>query len=288
MAASPGHKFGQMIGNLLEEIVEPVLLEFCEERGYFLDKKGIRIGARKGKKLSWEDKYGNSHDLDFVIERSESGEDTRRPLAFVEVAWRRYTKHSRNKAQEIQGAVLPISEKYVWDKPFLGAILAGVFTAPSLQQMRSVGFEVLYFPYETICGAFAAVDVDVAFGEQTSDTELQNIIRRVEALTDMQRSAVKANLQTANAAAITDFLERMRKALDRAIKRVMVIPLHGTGQDFRSMAAAAQFVESYAEDGAGGPFRKYEVIAEFTNGDRIQGEFASKAQALRFLEYVST
>lgn len=106
MAQSPSHKFGQIVGNLLEDILTPVLQKFCHERGLYLDIKGPRPGVRKGRKVTWQDKYGNLHDLDFVIEKDGSPGKRGRPVAFIEAAWRRYTKHSRNKAQEIQGAIL--------------------------------------------------------------------------------------------------------------------------------------------------------------------------------------
>lgn len=150
MAESPSHRFGQIIGNMLEEILLPVLLQFCEERGLYLDRHGERKNVRKGLKVSWEDKYGNAHDLDFVIEKDGSEHQRGRPVAFIEAAWRRYTKHSRNKAQEIQGAILPIVEKYKNDHPFLGVVLAGVFTEGSLDQLKSVGFEVVYFPMKRL------------------------------------------------------------------------------------------------------------------------------------------
>ena len=103
-----------------------MLQKFCAERGFYLDRKGAREGARTGKKLSWKDRYGNSHDLDFVIEKNGTRTRTGVPVAFIETAWRRYTKHSRNKIQkEIQGAVLPIAEGYKWDQPFLGAVSSG-------------------------------------------------------------------------------------------------------------------------------------------------------------------
>ena len=125
MAKSPSHKFGQIIGNLLEEITFPLLSEFSSKRNLYLDRQGKRGKARSGKKVQWQDKYGNIHDLDFVIELGGTKDKKGKPVAFIEAAWRRYTKHSRNKAQEIQGAVLPIADRHEWDIPFLGAIIAG-------------------------------------------------------------------------------------------------------------------------------------------------------------------
>lgn len=42
MAKSPSHKFGQIIGNLLKEITLPILQKFCDARGLYLDKQGMR------------------------------------------------------------------------------------------------------------------------------------------------------------------------------------------------------------------------------------------------------
>lgn len=100
MAELPSHTFGQYLGNLLEIVFLPELDEFCATHGLYLDKHGVRP-VRKGKKATWIDGYGNSHDLDFVIEKNGTPHAMGRPLAFIEAAWRRYTKHSRNKAQEI-------------------------------------------------------------------------------------------------------------------------------------------------------------------------------------------
>ena len=144
MAQSPAHKFGQIIGNLLEAVIYPLLLKYCNKKTLYLDKVGLRL-ARQGKKVSWTDKYGNVHDLDFVIEKNGTDKKIGKPVAFIESAWRRYTKHSRNKAQEIQGAILPLAETYSESNPFLGAILAGVFTEGALNQLKSHGFSVLYF-----------------------------------------------------------------------------------------------------------------------------------------------
>lgn len=75
------------------------------------------------RKVAWIDGQGNTHDLDYVFELGGSDEQIGSPRAFIEAAWRRYTKHSRNKAQEIQGAILPLAERFHDCHPFLGAVL---------------------------------------------------------------------------------------------------------------------------------------------------------------------
>jgi hypothetical protein len=111
MAEAAGHKFGQFLGDYCEAAIKPLLQEFADRHGLYLDKKGPRP-ARTGKNLRWIDSFGNAHDLDFVLERGGSPKKIGTPVAFIESAWRRYTKHSRNKAQEIQGAVLPIAQQH--------------------------------------------------------------------------------------------------------------------------------------------------------------------------------
>lgn len=93
MAEAAGHKFGQFVGEYCEARVEPLLQEFADRHGLYLDKKGERP-ARKGKKLTWIDSYGNGHDLDYVLERGGTPDHVGTPVAFIESAWRRYTKHS--------------------------------------------------------------------------------------------------------------------------------------------------------------------------------------------------
>src|SRR5438552_3771569 len=168
MAVSPAHRFGQIIGEVLEAGILPILESFAKKHGLYLDKKGLRP-ARPGKKVTWTDRNENKHDLDFMLERGGTAEEKGNPVAFIETAWRRYTKHSRNKAQEIQGAILPLVEKHRSSAPFVGVILAGVFTEGALAQLNSLGFAVVYFRYETIVKVFRRVGINAAFDEASAD-----------------------------------------------------------------------------------------------------------------------
>ena len=288
MAASPAHKFGQIIGNLLEEIMLPLLRNFSKERGLYLDSQGPRSPARKGKKVTWEDKYGNVHDLDFVIERHGSKSEIGRPAAFIEAAWRRYTKHSRNKAQEIQGAVLPVAETHPWDQPFLGTVLAGVFTDGSLNQMRSVGFNVLLFPYESIVEAFSSVGIDVEFDEETPVDVFEETIEAIEGLSSQDRESLKDHLVAANQNSIDQFLDSLHRALDRVVDQILVIPLIGSDHVFDSVEGALEYVNAYDEASSDGLFRKYEIIVRYSNGDKIDATFSNKDETRQFLQYIGT
>lgn len=287
MASSPSHRFGQIIGELLEEILMPQLEDFCVSRNLYLDKKGYRGSAREGKKVTWKDKFGNSHDLDFVIEKDGTANKRGRPLAFIEAAWRRYTKHSRNKSQEIQGAILPIAERYSWDKPFLGTILAGVFTEGSITQMRSSGFEVMLFPYDTIVTAFSANNIDVKFDENTPDAKFDETVIKIEGLTPQERSSIKNHLIKSNQLGFNDFLTNLAKTLDRKINRVTLIPLHGRKTEFNNIADTIDFIQNYNEaSNQDAEFSKYEVIVSYSNGDKIDASFTERQEAVKFLKYI--
>lgn len=265
----------------------PQFQSFCTARGLYLDKKGVRGEARDGKKVSWVDKYGNTHDLDFVIEKGGTADFRGRPLAFIEAAWRRYTKHSRNKAQEIQGAVLPIAEKHEWDKPFLGVILAGVFTNGSLTQMKTSGFDVALFPYSSIVAAFASIGIDVAFDEVTPDEMFKHTIDQIDAISAQRRTELKQHLVESNEALLNQFFTSLEATLDRQIEQIILVPLHGKQNEFGSIEEAITFVNSYRDDVLhDGGFRKYEIIVRYNNGDKVEASFKDKDKAIGFLHYI--
>ncbi len=282
MAESPAHKFGQIIGDVLEAGVEPLLGRFAEEHNLYLDKKGPRP-ARSGKKVSWTDVHGNVHDLDYVLERNGSDTKIGKPIAFVETAWRRYTKHSRNKAQEIQGALMPLLETYKNDAPLIGTILAGVFTEGALTQLESLGFAVVYFPYESVLEAFKHVRIDADFDEGTADAEFSRKVRAWKALTKARRTVVATSLLEINQKQVQEFMKKLKSAVTRRIRSVRILPLHGSPAEWTSIEEAIAFVEKYKEQPDPLPVVKYEVQIIYSNGDRIEGQFAHKRDAIQFL-----
>lgn len=280
MAQSLSHTFGQIIGDLLELAIHPHLEEFAKVNNLYLDRKGVRK-ARSGKKLSWTDGKGNKHDLDYVLERDGTEDALGTPTAFIETAWRRYTKHSRNKAQEIQGAIIPLVERYRNSSPFIGAVLAGVFTAGSLAQLESHGFAVLYFPYESVIAAFGTSGIDASFDEGTSEEEFREKIERWRALEN--KNEVATELLRLNAENVRNFFVSLTTSITRHIEQIALLPLHGKKLVANTINEAIALLEDYVEDRESLPFIKYEIIVRYNNGDKIDANFLEKKDAIAFL-----
>ena len=259
------------------------LKRVADKHTLYLDYKHPRKARGNKKKVAWKDYKDNVHDLDFVFEEGGSDNVVGRPKAFIESAWRRYTKHSRNKAQEIHGAIIPLGETYRENKPFLGVVLAGDFTEGSLQQLRSHGFSILYYPYERIVEAFAAAGIDAAFDEDTPDAEVQDKVDAYSSLTQSKKEIIVKTLRSARQGEMRDFLRAIESCLTRAIARICIATLHGPSHEVATIDDAVKFIETYDESQPAAGFVKYEVIVRYSNGDSIQGEFTAKSAAVDFL-----
>lgn len=286
MAQSPAHRLGQIIGDQLEAALHKPLLSIAEEFGLYLDYKHPRPARGGKKKVAWTDSYGNTHDLDYVLEKGGSEETQGCPRAFIETAWRRYTKHSRNKAQEIQGAISPLAMTYQNSRPFLGVVLAGIFTEGSLEQFRSHNFNVAYCPYETIIEAFASEGVDISTGEDTSEDELQRKVDAFDRLTQIQRERIAEDIRTLHADQFVPFLQTLRLCLNRLVEQIFVLTLSGNSHKFDFIEDAVRFISEYDESKPASDFLRYELNVRYSNGDEIRANYQERERAIEFLRSV--
>lgn len=292
MAVSPSHKFGQDLGNLLEDVVlnrilKPRLEAFARAKHYYLDSQRDRP-ARTGKKVCWEDKYGNRHDLDFVIEVGGTEFARGTPVAFIEAAWRRYTKHSKNKAQEIQGAILPIIELHHLSAPFYGAVLAGEFTEPALAQLRNNKFAVLYIPYRQVVSAFATIGFNIEFDEDTADATFAAANRRLASLTEREKADICVALVNASKTETDKFMATLQAALARFIVQIILVPLFGTEAKCLTVEEALVQLEQLDKDKPAGTLQKIDVIVDYNNGDTIRASFVDEVGAKNFLNKLTS
>ena len=288
MAQSPSHKFGQDLGNLLEDLVlnnilKPRLQEFTQTKNYYLDWQRSRP-ARSGKKVTWEDRYGNKHDLDFVIEINGTDNQIGRPIAFIESAWRRYTKHSKNKVQEIQGSILPIIEFHHLSLPFYGVVLAGDFTKPALDQLKNNGFAVIYIPYTDVVAAFKDINFDIDFDEKTPDENYTKASKRLADLDPLDKEKLRQALMQVSEQKIDQFMDRLRNCLERYITKIILIPLFGTKYEFKNVSDALNELNTIDINNPRGDFERVEIIIDYSNNDTIRASFQDKERLADFLK----
>lgn len=78
-------------------------------------------------------------------------------------------------------------------------------------------------------------------------------------------------------------MSTLDKAAARTVKRIVILPLHGTPFECARVSDAMAFVRSYRRRESKAPAMRYEVEILYDNDDRIEGSFADKDAALEFL-----
>ena len=290
MAESLAHRWGQIIGDVFETFVRRVLADVAQRHGLYLDYKRPRA-ARTSAKVTWQDGYGNKHDLDYMLERGGTDGTLGVPVAFVESAWRRYTKHSKNKAQEIEAAIMPVALTFSRHQPFCGAVLAGEFTRNARQQLESKGFAVLHISYASILDGFAQLSIDASSEDGTggtSETQFREKISRWEKLE--QPAATETLLRHLNhlhAHDIAQFVEKLDASLHRRVVSVRLTVLRGHTVECHDIQSAISYLideENSSKMREDGEQREaFEVQVRFNTAARIDATFTKRAEAIGFL-----
>lgn len=282
MARSPSHQLGEAIGDILEAAIIRYLQPVVSQKGYYLDYKHPRP-ARGGKReVIGVDNKGNRHKLDIVVEKNGTEARFGTPKAFIEVAWRRYVKHSKNKVQEIAGAILPLVETYAKDMPFYACALAGEFTENALSQLRSQGFYVMHLDYAEICRLFESVGLYIRWEEETSAADLQGMADAINALDEAQMNQLYENFYRAFQDRLNAIAEALSEALDAEISDIIVVPIHGMDRALNSINNAAAFIMSY-DEASYAPVLRYEITLRYNNGHEYTMKCSNKGEAVQFL-----
>lgn len=284
MAKSNAHKFGQMIGDLLEGAIIDKFKPVCKEYNMYLDYQHMRKARNNKKKVRWEDEDGNKHDLDIVIEINGSEEKLGDPKAFIEMAWRRSTRHSKNKVQEIAGAVLPIVKKYNRLSPFYGAVLAGEFTSSSLHQLESQGFKVLYFDIGTIIQSFKLIGLEIEWDDNTDEDIIAEYIKFFNVVSSEDKDKLIEYIFKSNEEKLNQFIKSLKDCFLRKVERIRIFTLYGDIVEVDSIDKAIEYINNHDKENTKiDTLIGYEIYVKYNNGDKMEAEFKEKRDVLRFL-----
>ncbi len=246
--ASAGHKLGQLIGDWFEEyFVFPLLKDLAKSLKLYLDSRFINRDAR-GEKIQWKDADGNFVDYDFVLEIDGTNKRIGIPVAFIESFWRRGSRHSKDKARDDSGKLLPMLDTYPSAR-FLGIIAAGDFTKPARELVKSRGIELFYVPKEKLIKAFEINKLIIDYPDKTPESEKALIVKNFERqFTKSKKIEVCNELKRLiGAATINSFTQRVKAKLSALPQEIRFI----LRQDaypivFESVSDATNFLKNPA------------------------------------------
>lgn len=287
MAESPAHQLGEFLGWFLENTMIREIQPIAKQFGLYLDHEHPRSARNGNQKVRWLDQNGNHHDLDIVLEKNGTDKQVGVPVAFIEMAWRRYTKHSKNKAQEISDSVRAVVKNNSTYAPFYSTVLAGVFTKNSIKQLRSEGFTVLYFPLSKVESAFQNItSINISTTEKTPESKIQQIFNSLHQLSNSQIEDVGDELIRLNQSEYNHFISDLINAINRQTAKVFVSSNFSVGNSFTKIAEAIAFLQriDLKREYRKASFEQFKIEILFNNNESIVGNFNTVVSAIKFLK----
>ncbi len=243
--ASAGHKLGQLVGDWFEEyFVLPLLKDVASRLDLFLDCRFKKRAAR-GDKIVWTDVDGNAVDFDFVLEIGGSAKELGVPIAFIESFWRRGSRHSKDKARDDSGNLLPMRETHPTAR-FLGIVAGGDFTSPARELIRNRGIDLFFVPKAKIITAFADCGLIMDYFDTTTEDAKARIADQFKSmLTSRKMAAVSRKLRSQiGRPSIAGYVDRVRAALAALPQEIYLFSCQTSAPVvFESIDKASRFLD---------------------------------------------
>lgn len=225
--SSAGHKLGQLVGLWFEEyFVQPLLSRVAEKLYLFLDNPFIDRPAR-GDKIVWKDEYGNFVDYDFVLELGGTTQIIGIPVAFVECFWRRGSRHSKDKARDDSGKLIPMRDTYPTAR-FLGIVAAGHFTGPAKELIRNRDIDLFYVPKDKVIEAFMRNDLVMDYLDRATEVEKSRVATIFEAgfTENKKRDVASTLINLVGQATVNSYVDRVRARLSALPQEIRIVIRH--------------------------------------------------------------
>ena len=272
MAVSPSHRFGQIIGDFLEAVIEPFADRLRNAKVCSISTTRTTLERReKARRLP-----GKTLTAMFMISTMFSNEmeltnQRGRPSLSLKslgdgIPSTPATKRRRFKGQfslwpkSINGPVQELPWRCT------GGCFHGGLFGPASVPLAST---FCIFPMtHWLPLSHRKVSISL-LTETTQDVDFHQYIKTIESATESKMERIKDQLIRANQRQLDEFMSSIAQRLERIIEKVVVIPLYGRSSEFGTIADAIKFLDQHRIYEGSGEFRRYEVLVTFTNGDRV-------------------
>lgn len=283
--ASSGHKLGQLVGDWFEEHIALKQLEqVASHLGLYLDHR-FRNRACRRDKIIWMDRDNNAVDYDFVLELNGTDEKKGIPVAFFETFWRRGARHSKDKARDDSGKLMPMRATYPTTR-LLGILSAGDFTKPAQELVKTRNIDLFYIPKEQICHAWRSNGIEIDYPDDANEQLKQQIAQhanlQLQSLGIKQRIAAQL-IKDVGEAVFTSYTWRI-------IANVSAIPIsyritntyRGASVTFTKYTEAANYMATHSIQQENHAEMKHQISYEaiYSDGEIFERDKLSTQEAL--------
>lgn len=228
----------------------------------------------------WDDEDGNGVDYDFVLELNGTDTELGIPVAFFECFWRRGSRHSKDKARDDSGKLLPMRSVHPTAR-FLGIIGAGDFTNPARALIRSREIDLFYVPKAKLIAAFDSLGMQVDYPDTLDEPGKRRLVKRFQSeFTLGRKTEAAARLsELLGDASINTYVDRVRGALGALPQEIRFIARRdSTPRVFETIPEATAFLDR-PDYNFSGATETYVYQITYTDGS----EFESVADSLERL-----
>lgn len=269
--SSSGHKLGQLIGDWFEEyFVFPLIKEVGAKLRLYPDNRCKKRPAR-GDKILWGDEYGNQVDYDAVLELHGTETNVGIPVAFIECFWRRGSRHSKDKARDDSGKLIPMKDTYPTAR-FLGIVASGDFTEPARSLVKSRNIDLFYIPKEKVIQAFSMNGLIMDYLDTASETEKAQIASSFgkEFTFEKKRLVADALIDLIGRPAVSSYVDRVRAKLSAFPQEIRIIQINETQPAvFKTLEEVTAFLENPVFQ-TNNPISNYMYQITYSDGDEFE------------------
>ena len=181
------------------------------------------------------------------------------------------------------GDNLRVLRDHVNSVSFKEAISSGLFSEGALGQLRSLGFNAVYFPCSLVTETFTQVGIDATYYEDALDTIFQQKVDDWEALLDTRKTRVQVAILESAVSGLDKSKVSLAESVSVITQDIIVLQLHGQQYEATSINEALALLEAYEETRTLPRFERYQIHIRFNNGSETVGKFDCKPSAVEFL-----
>ena len=196
----------------------------------------------------------NDVDYDFVLELYGTDKKKGIPVAFFETFWRRGARHSKDKARDDSGKLLPMRDTYPTAR-ILGIISAGDFTNPAQELVKSRNIDLFYIPKVTILEAWKMSGIEMDYADSASESIKLKIANNAEKmLTKAKKKEIFQNLISIMGKAVfNSYIQRIIAGIASVpIEYKITTILKDRGMVFSKYEDAQEYLENTIHDNIDG------------------------------------